>query len=201
MKVGARVNLFNARLVEERKKRNMSQADMAFVLGISLPHYCAIETLRVPIKDISYVETKLLEISEYLELPFDYLFPDDYLFALQKQLLPRRRNLVLFREHDLHLLPPTQESLQLPSPSEIVDKEIDAISLKNEMELAFKELPPREARLLRHRYGFYEGKAPLTLEEAANKFGITRERVRQIEAQALSRLRHPTIRRKLAEYK
>ena len=201
MRVGARISLFNARLVEERKKRNMSQVDMAFVLGISLPHYCAIETLRVPVKDISYVETKLLEISEYLELPFDYLFPDDYLFALQKQLLPRKRNLVLFREQDLHLLPPTQKSLQLPSPSEMVDEEIDRNLLKNKMELVFRELKPREVRVLKYRFGFYEGKEPLTLDETAKKFGVTTERIRQIEGQALRCLRHPKINRVLREYK
>ncbi len=47
--------------------------------------------------------------------------------------------------------------------------------------------------------GLFDGQA-YTLEEVGRKMGVTRERVRQIEAQALSRLRHPAIRRKLREY-
>ncbi len=60
-------------------------------------------------------------------------------------------------------------------------------------------LPPREVRILQLRYGLLDGQA-YTLEEVGRKMGVTRERVRQIEAQALSRLRHPSIRRKLKDY-
>jgi RNA polymerase primary sigma factor len=60
-------------------------------------------------------------------------------------------------------------------------------------------LPPREVRILQLRYGLLTGQA-YTLEEVSRKMGVTRERVRQIEAQALSRLRHPTLRRKLRDY-
>ncbi len=60
-------------------------------------------------------------------------------------------------------------------------------------------LPPREVRILQLRYGLMDGQA-YTLEEVGRKMGVTRERVRQIEAQALSRLRHPAVRRKLREY-
>ncbi len=60
-------------------------------------------------------------------------------------------------------------------------------------------LPPREVRILQLRYGILDGQA-YTLEEVGRKMGVTRERVRQIEAQALSRLRHPTVRRKLRDY-
>ncbi|MBT7069521.1 MAG: sigma-70 family RNA polymerase sigma factor [Anaerolineae bacterium] len=60
-------------------------------------------------------------------------------------------------------------------------------------------LPPREVRILQLRYGILDGQA-YTLEEVGRKMGVTRERVRQIEAQALSRLRHPSIRRKLRDY-
>ncbi|MCJ7700622.1 MAG: sigma-70 family RNA polymerase sigma factor [Anaerolineales bacterium] len=60
-------------------------------------------------------------------------------------------------------------------------------------------LPPREVRILQLRYGLVDGQS-YTLEEVGRKMGVTRERVRQIEAQALSRLRHPTVQRKLREY-
>ena len=55
---------------------------------------------------------------------------------------------------------------------------------------ALAMLPPREIRILQLRYGLLDGES-CTLEEVGRKMGVTRERVRQIEAQALTRLRHP----------
>lgn len=60
-------------------------------------------------------------------------------------------------------------------------------------------LPPREARILQLRYGLVDGQY-LTLNEVGRKMGVTRERVRQIEAQALRRLRTPNIQRALRPY-
>jgi len=60
-------------------------------------------------------------------------------------------------------------------------------------------LPPREVLILQLRYGLLDGRA-YTLEEVGRKVGVTRERVRQIEVQALNRLRAPSIRRKLRDY-
>ncbi len=71
--------------------------------------------------------------------------------------------------------------------------------LKEHLGEVLNGLPPREVRILQLRYGLLDGQA-YTLEEVGRKMGVTRERVRQIEAQALSRLRHPTIRRKLRDY-
>jgi RNA polymerase primary sigma factor len=71
--------------------------------------------------------------------------------------------------------------------------------LREHLEEVLDSLPPREVRILQLRYGLLDGQA-YTLEEVGRKMGVTRERVRQIEAQALSRLRHPSIRRKLRDY-
>ena len=71
--------------------------------------------------------------------------------------------------------------------------------LKEHLGSVLEGLPPREVRILQLRYGLLDGKS-YTLEEVGRKMGVTRERVRQIEAQALSRLRQPAIRRKLREY-
>jgi RNA polymerase primary sigma factor len=60
-------------------------------------------------------------------------------------------------------------------------------------------LSPREARILRLRFGLENGRA-YTLEEVGEKFGLTRERIRQIEGKALRRLRHPMRARQLREY-
>ena len=71
--------------------------------------------------------------------------------------------------------------------------------LRENLREVLNELPPREARILQLRYGLLDGQA-CTLSEVGQKMGVTRERVRQLEAQALNRLRHPPIRRKLHDY-
>jgi RNA polymerase primary sigma factor len=60
-------------------------------------------------------------------------------------------------------------------------------------------LTTREAKVLRLRFGLDDGKAR-TLEEVGKKFNVTRERIRQIEAKALRKLRHPSRSKKLKEY-
>jgi RNA polymerase primary sigma factor len=105
-------------------------------------------------------------------------------------------------------------SLEMPTDDEGEIELGDAIEDKNHAapddEVAFEmlqgllrdilqDLPPREARILKLRYGLVSGQAH-TLEEIGKKLGVTRERVRQIEAQALKRLRHPTNSRRLKHF-
>jgi RNA polymerase primary sigma factor len=71
--------------------------------------------------------------------------------------------------------------------------------LKERIEEVLATLSPREARILRLRFGLDEERA-YTLEEVGQKFGLTRERIRQIEGKALRRLRHPSRARLLREY-
>jgi len=71
--------------------------------------------------------------------------------------------------------------------------------LHEHLETVLNMLPPREARILQLRYGLVDGQY-LTLNEVGRKMGVTRERVRQIEAQALRRLRTPNIQRALRPY-
>jgi RNA polymerase primary sigma factor len=71
--------------------------------------------------------------------------------------------------------------------------------LREKIQEVLDTLPPREARILRLRFGLENGKA-YTLEEVGAKFGLTRERIRQIEGKALRRLRHPRRARQLKDY-
>ncbi|HEX7619996.1 MAG TPA: sigma-70 family RNA polymerase sigma factor [Anaerolineales bacterium] len=71
--------------------------------------------------------------------------------------------------------------------------------LKEKIDEVLGTLTPREARILRLRFGLDTG-TPFTLEEVGEKFGLTRERIRQIEGKALRRLRHPRRARQLKEY-
>jgi len=82
-----------------------------------------------------------------------------------------------------------------PSPMQSVYQSM----LKDKIDEVLGTLTPREARILRMRFGLDTG-TPFTLEEVGGKFGLTRERIRQIEGKALQRLRHPRRARQLKEY-
>jgi RNA polymerase primary sigma factor len=82
-----------------------------------------------------------------------------------------------------------------PSPAQIVYQQM----LRERVEEVLATLTPREARILRLRFGL-DDDHPYTLEEVGQKFGLTRERIRQIEGKALRRLRHPRRARMLREY-
>ena len=71
--------------------------------------------------------------------------------------------------------------------------------LKEQLEEVMDTLTPREAKVLKLRFGLEDGKAR-TLEEVGKEFMVTRERIRQIEAKALRKLRHPSRSRKLRDY-
>ncbi|HBY99629.1 MAG TPA: hypothetical protein DEP84_37780, partial [Chloroflexi bacterium] len=71
--------------------------------------------------------------------------------------------------------------------------------LQEELEVIFNSLHPREVQILQLRYGLKDGRS-LTLEQVGKKYGLTRERIRQIEVQALRKLRHPSRSRRLRDY-
>jgi len=87
------------------------------------------------------------------------------------------------------------EDEESPAPEEITVQEI----LEERVHAMLEMLPHREALVLKLRYGLENGRVH-TLKEIGQKMGITRERVRQIEAQALRRLRHPGLRRELVDF-
>ena len=71
--------------------------------------------------------------------------------------------------------------------------------LKEQLMDVLNSLTPREAKVLRLRYGLDDGKAR-TLEEVGKEFNVTRERIRQIEAKALRKLRHPSRSKRLKDF-
>jgi len=87
------------------------------------------------------------------------------------------------------------EDEETPSPPEVAERSM----LRTTLEELLNTLSPREARILRMRFGLQNGYC-YTLEEVGAKFGVTRERVRQIEKEALQRLRHPQRSRRLRDY-
>jgi len=121
--------------------------------------------------------------------------------------IPKKvENMIQVSRRPLSLETPTDNEDDSVLGDFIEDNEIPAPDvtatynlLKEHLEGVMDSLPPREVRILQLRYGLLDGQA-YTLEEVGRKMGVTRERVRQIEAQALSRLRQPTVRRKLRDY-
>jgi RNA polymerase primary sigma factor len=87
------------------------------------------------------------------------------------------------------------EDEKTPSPTQATYQNL----LCQKVEEVLKTLTPREARILRLRFGLENGRT-YTLEEVGEKFGLTRERIRQIEGKALRRLRHPMRARQLRDY-
>jgi RNA polymerase primary sigma factor len=87
------------------------------------------------------------------------------------------------------------ENDSTPTPSQSAYDRL----LQEKIEELLTTLTPREARILRLRFGLQNGRS-YTLEEVGKKFGLTRERIRQIEGRALRRLRHPRRSRQLRDY-
>ncbi len=79
------------------------------------------------------------------------------------------------------------------------DDAVPSIMLKKQMEEVLNTLTPRESRVIRLRFGLDDGRSR-TLEEVGAEFGVTRERIRQIEAKAIRKLRHPNRSNKLKGY-
>jgi len=127
--------------------------------------------------------------------------------ATSLEITPQKvENMIQVAMRPLSLETPTDDEEDSVLGDFIQDDEIPAPDdtatfnlLREHLEVVLDGLPPREVRILQLRYGLLDGQA-YTLEQVGRKMGVTRERVRQIEAQALSRLRHPAIRRKLREY-
>jgi len=97
-------------------------------------------------------------------------------------------------EDDAHLGDFIEDRLA-PAPIEVASLAM----LRSEMEHVLDTLTPRERRVLQLRFGLVDGQQR-TLEEVGKRFGVTRERIRQIEAKALRKLRHPARRGRLTDF-
>ncbi len=161
---------------------------------------------------------------EELVLELDYLSPaetdtirralqegrdsdiDPLLYRKWRQSANKVRNIVHLSQDPMSLELPvgTEESTQLGDfiEDESVVEPVDAASqelLREQVRKVLVNLTEREREVLEMRFGLADGKDH-TLEEVGKKFGVTRERIRQIEAKALRKLRHPSRSRALRDY-
>jgi RNA polymerase primary sigma factor len=162
-------------------------------------------TIRVPVHMGDQIN-KLLRVQHQLTQRLGRDPSVDEL-ANSLEVTPQKvENMIQVARRPLSLETPTDDEEDSVLGDFIQDEEVPAPDdtatynlLREHLDTVLNGLPPREVRILQLRYGLLDGQA-YTLEEVGRKMGVTRERVRQIEAQALSRLRHPAIRRKLREY-
>lgn len=129
------------------------------------------------------------EIAEEMEIPVDRV--REILKIAQE---PVSLETPIGEEEDSHLGDFIEDE-EAPAPAEVAS----FILLKEQLEEVLETLTPREEKVLRLRFGLDDGRAR-TLEEVGQQFGVTRERIRQIEAKALRKLRHPSRSRKLKDY-
>jgi RNA polymerase primary sigma factor len=87
----------------------------------------------------------------------------------------------------------------IPAAGMTPDDQAATELLKEQIRKVLDTLSPRERKILEYRFGLLDDR-PQTLEEVGRKFGVTRERIRQIEAKALRKLKHPSRARKLKDY-
>jgi RNA polymerase primary sigma factor len=161
-------------------------------------------TIRVPVHMGDQIN-KLLRLSHQLtqKLGRD---PSTEELALELEVPPKKvETMIRVARRPLSLETPTDdedsvlgdfvEDEEAAEPAELTTQTL----MREQLMEVLDGLPPREVRILQLRYGLQDGRS-YTLEEVGRKMGVTRERVRQIEAQALSRLRHPNHKRILVDY-
>ncbi len=129
------------------------------------------------------------EIGDEMELP-----PSKVREIVKVAQLPVSLEAPIGEEEDSHLGDFIEDRNTLP-PVDIASKQL----LKEQIDVVLTALTPREQRVLRLRFGLEDGRSR-TLEEVGQEFSVTRERIRQIEAKALRKLRHPSRSRKLKDY-
>jgi RNA polymerase primary sigma factor len=108
--------------------------------------------------------------------------------------MPISLEMPIGEEEDSHLGDFIEDRATMP-PADVASREL----LKAQLNTVLSELSDRERRVLLLRFGLEDGRAR-TLEEVGKEFNVTRERIRQIEAKALRKLRHPSRSRKLKHY-
>jgi len=162
-------------------------------------------TIRVPVHMGDQIN-KLLRVSHQLTQKLGRDPTTEEMADLLGVTPKKVENMIQVARRPLSLETPTDEEEDSVLADFIQDEEspapVDTVTqnlLQEHLKEVLNSLPPREVRILQLRYGLLDGQS-YTLEEVGRKMGVTRERVRQIEAQALSRLRHPGHRRKLVDY-
>ncbi len=162
-------------------------------------------TIRIPVHMVETIN-KLLRVSRRLaqeygreptpkEIGLGMEIPSDKVREIIKVAqLPISLEAPINEEEDSHLGDFIEDRTTLP-PADAASRQL----LKEQIDEVLSTLSPREQRVLQLRFGLEDGRSR-TLEEVGKEFSVTRERIRQIEAKALRKLRHPSRSRRLKDY-
>ncbi len=162
-------------------------------------------TIRIPVHMVETIN-KLIRIQRYLiqELGRDPL-PEEIAKEMEIP-VERVREILKISQEPVSLETPIGEEEDSHLGDFIEDEDAQAPAeaasfflLREQLEDVLSTLTPREKKVLQLRFGLDDGRSR-TLEEVGQVFGVTRERIRQIEAKALRKLRHPSRSRKLKDY-
>ncbi|MFQ6122453.1 MAG: RNA polymerase sigma factor RpoD [Dehalococcoidales bacterium] len=162
-------------------------------------------TIRIPVHMVETIN-RLLKTSRRLAQEYGRE-PTSTEIAKEMEISSEKvREIVKVSQLPISLESPIGEEEDSPLGNSIEDRNalppVDAASkqlLKEQIEDVLYTLTPREQRVLQLRFGLEDGRSR-TLEEVGKEFNVTRERIRQIEAKALRKLRHPSRSRKLKDY-
>ena len=162
-------------------------------------------TIRIPVHMVETIN-RLLKTSRRLAQEYGRE-PSSTEIAKEMEISSDKvREIVKVSQLPISLESPIGEEEDSPLGNSIEDRNalppVDAASkqlLKEQIEDVLDTLTPREQRVLQLRFGLEDGRSR-TLEEVGKEFNVTRERIRQIEAKALRKLRHPSRSRKLKDY-
>lgn len=173
------------------------QRDLVQQLG----HEPSIEELVLELDYLTPEESAAIKNALAQNLPID-----PFLNRKWRQTASKIRNILRISQDPMSLESPVgqEESTELGDfiEDDTVVEPVDAASkelLRDQIRLFLEKLTEREREVLQMRYGLTDGKDH-TLEEVGKEFGVTRERIRQIEAKALRKLRHPSNSRGLRDY-
>jgi RNA polymerase primary sigma factor len=162
-------------------------------------------TIRIPVHMVETIN-KLIRVSRRLLQELGREPTDDEIAEEMGITSDRVREIIKISQDPVSLETPIGEEEDSHLGDLVEDKEAvapgDAASLTmlhDEVEDILDTLTPRERRVLQLRFGLIDGHQR-TLEEVGKRFGVTRERIRQIEAKALRKLRHPSRSRKLRDF-
>jgi len=162
-------------------------------------------TIRIPVHMVETIN-RLLKTTRRLAQEYGRE-PTSVEISKEMEIPPEKvREIVKVSQLPISLESPIGEEEDSPLGNSIEDRNalppVDAASkqlLKEQIEDVLFTLTPREQRVLQLRFGLEDGRSR-TLEEVGKEFSVTRERIRQIEAKALRKLRHPSRSRKLKDY-